>query len=155
MQSAAKGLVGWLSGAVGGKGAPAPPAPKQSGPASLAELFRPAPWAPPARSSGSGAGGSSESGARESLFAGASPELAAPEAPVAGSRKQRALAGEAASARSGMQESVEALQQRGAKLNSLGERVERLNAESEDFFNAARKLREANERKAGGLFGFF
>lgn len=140
------------------------------GPATVAELFRPNSARQPPPTDRTRAPEGAPRGRDEDREAAARSELFGKAAAAAGrrssahgsaadgagdGRKQGALMGRAESARSSMHQNVEALQQRGDKLSNLAERVERLNTESEDFYAAARKLREANEKKASGLFGGF
>jgi hypothetical protein len=173
MQSV-KGFIGWLSaaaaGAAAGAGGPscaeaarAQPAAADPAPTSLAEVFRLRPRAPPQQASAQAASSSSARAGRDvsdrtDLFgrAAAGAVRAGPAANDAASRggKERAIAGRVNSARSGIQEGVEALHERGAKLGNLAERVERLNMESESFFDTAKKLREQQEKNSK-LFGFF
>lgn len=172
-----KGLLGWLSSAaqqasaaLADGSAPVQAPSARAGSVSLTELFRtdgraaqPTPAAGRAAAP-RGREEAREASARTKLFgsaAAASARRLAVRGSTAGGGgagrsgaegEQRALTGRSASAASSMRHNVEALHQRGDKLSDLAERVERLNSESENFHDAACKLREANERKASGLF---
>lgn len=155
-------LVGWLSrkaSVVDGDAASAEDAaPEVALPTCVAEAFRGAETTarPPPRAAAAPA---REANLRSELFgrAAAAVSRAAGSAAAAVERRGSgtpALAGELESTRSGMHEGVEALHERGAKLGNLADRAEQLATESEDFFAAARKLRQKQESQ-NKLFGFF
>ena len=68
-----------------------------------------------------------------------------------GSRADEAAAA-ASRARDGMQESIEALHERGAKLSDLGDKTSQLAQDADDFAAMARELRKQQERPFFGLF---
>ena len=89
--------------------------------------------------------------ARRAVREGADPAAAAASVAAAIAAKGSAK-GKSSGGRNAFEESLEAMHERGEKLEHLGDHTAQMANDAEDFMARAKQLRKQNERKFFGLF---